>query len=206
MFKTFASRTSQIGRTRRIFAGLLISIVAMHMSTGAAQSQTKNPNPNFDAHHLEMFQAWGVTFEYAPPPGACSLKCILHQEKYLQALPAMQRLGIINPNLTARQVNDMPVTLGFTIGLALAPTVTIATLNIYPAAETCHFETYVSFKNASGSDEINQLFTYELDRGTYNRTDFTSLSSEQFLTTVQNYRLSGWAKTTITKERKLVTP
>lgn len=168
-----------------LFCGLSIR------SSEADQTQDQD---NF----VQAIAALGVTYSLSGD----ELDIVVDQQQAIDAIPSMQKIGVINPDITQTEIDLMPVTHSLAdIGLA-ATTNILSYIFQNSYIYQLHVDTFLSYTDDYGHYVKVPCYSFDFDRDLYNRIDWNNFSGDNLIRIAPNIDFSSWCVDKLNEERQ----
>ena len=147
---------------------------------------------DLDADVLTAFSAFGYTHIKPTPGKPCVVETVLSEDDFIKAIPALQKIGILNPDLTQTAINTKPHMIESAFTLQTAP---VATRDLFEKNEkiiTCQFRQMLTDTDDYGADRKRLMFSYKFDRATNNRVKWDNLKTANFPKIAPEFKFELW--------------
>jgi hypothetical protein len=159
------------GRTK----GLNMRVVAMAallyavVSTAFAQSDDST-KPTLGVN--DVFGGFDFTMSTSIDHGSCRVTSTLDKSAFLQNVPTLQTLQMLNPDLTTTDINTKPTMLAAAFTLQMTPVVTKETFEKNPDTNICLFVVNLKEANIYGHTVDDNILSYTFDRATFDKINW----------------------------------
>jgi hypothetical protein len=159
-------------------AGLLCALVALlaPLAAHAAPHETASP--------------FGYATSRAPGK-VCQETLALDQAAFIQSVPALKALGVINADyVTQTVVNTRPFTLSMAYLMNSAPDSVSAAFGNDPTLQQCFFRATIKFQDDYGNDKSETAFSFEIPRALYIKVNWAKIDAKRFQKIAPHFVLS----------------
>jgi hypothetical protein len=149
----------------------MTALLCLVVSTATAQSDnSEKPSLNIN----DVFGGFGFTTSTSIEP-SCRVIGTIDKQTYLQKVPLLQTMGMLNHDLTKADINIKPTMLAAAFAMQMAPVVTKETFEKNPGVNICSFAVNLKEADVYGHTVDNNIFFY-----TFNRATFDKINWDQF--------------------------
>lgn len=139
----------------------------------------------------EIFGAFG----YSADPGAidaktCNLALNLDQKTFVPKIPDLQKMGLLNDELTQAKINSEPNTLSLAFIVQVMPVAVEQIYKEHKNADRCHFTQYLTIVDDYGNDKKLLAASFDFTRALFARINWTKFESAKLVRIAPNFRFA----------------
>ncbi len=121
-----------------------------------------------------------------------TLEITIEKDKALNAIPAMQKAGAMNPTLTQTDIQLLPISLSASVvGMQFTTWLTHYFYKSDNTLENLQVQVYLSL-DEKGKQIRALCYSFDIDRATYNKMDWTHATATNLITESKNFTYSAW--------------
>lgn len=165
---------------RMVIAGCLVAAV-----TGArAEDEDKAKMM------ASLLETMGLKQTVSTSGSLCKVVTDADQAEIVKAVPVLQKLDLLNQDMSKGDLMRAPTKTTFAMALQLAP-VQIKTLyDTNSSVDKCSFVHNIISQDDYGNSKKDVLFSYQFDRSTYNRINWDNFKSQNLVKVSKNFNLN----------------
>lgn len=152
-------------------------------------AQDQEPAPSAD-DVVAAFGRFGYSEKREISAGSCKVFMTLDQRKFLESVPVLQKLGILNSELSQASINLKPMTLSMAFAVQLSP---IATHNVYQtdaSVDQCSFIQLISYTDDYGHTKTDPAYSYKFTRSLDRRINWKQFQSQNMAKVAIGFKFS----------------
>ena len=149
---------------RILMLSAALAAVLIQPAFGGDDNQTGETEGSDAVTVNSLFGRFGFSSSPHVTASSCSVEMGLNQKTFIENLPQLQQIGMINPDITQTKINSEPNMLSMAFALQMLP---VATKEIYENNKTvdrCQFSQSLSSTDDYGNDKKTTMLTYEFNR------------------------------------------
>lgn len=173
-----------------------VLVVVLLAPTVIAMAQDKDQ----DADKMSLFSQFGFTRVNSAPGKPCVVESTLSEDDFVKAIPTLQKVGILNPDITQTEINTKPHLLESAFTMEMAPLVTQDLFEKNDKVMTCQFRQILSDVDDYGTDRKRLIFSYKFDRATNNRVNWDNFKAMNFPKIAPAFKYEAWFLQSINEE------
>jgi hypothetical protein len=139
-----------------------------------------------------VFGTFGFTETKKISPNGCAVDSILDQTKYLNSVPLLQSLQMLNPDITQTVINVKPNLLMMTFAMEMAPTVTRDVFEQNDVVSLCQFRQHIDDVDDYGNEQRKLIFSYRFDRQTSKKVNWDKFEYQNFVKIAPGFKFELW--------------
>ena len=141
---------------------------------------------------MVAFTAFGFTRVKSIPNKPCIVESVLKEDDFIEAIPKLQKVGILNPDITQTAINSKPHMMESAFTMQMAPVVTHDLFEKNEKVMTCQFRQVLSDVDDYGTERKRLMFSYKFDRATDSRVKWDTLKTTGFLRIAPGFKFEPW--------------
>lgn len=165
----------------------LAALLCAAVSTTFAQSDNSE-KPSLSVN--QVFGVFGFTTSTSIDHGPCRVTSTLDKQAFLQKVPALQALGMLNPDLTMADINTKPAMLAAAFAMQMTPVVTKETFENNPSVNICSFVVNLKEANVYGHTVDDNILSYSFDRATFDKINWDQFDATNMPKVAQRFLLN----------------
>jgi hypothetical protein len=170
---------------------ILIACLILAVTSSFAAAEETEGNEQAALHMLADLVGGGVVAK-GDAAGQRIVEVTIDRNRVNQNIDMLQRLKLLNPEITQTFINLHPNIAGITIATTLA---VMAVITEYRTQKTdkCSFVATFLVADDYGQKQRIPLFSFAFDRALYNRINWDDFSDANISKVSKGYRMSAWA-------------
>jgi hypothetical protein len=136
----------------------------------------------------EMFAKFGYKVHREVAAGRCTVESDIEADKFLESIPDLQRLQIMNRDITQTQINLLPTSLEMAFALNMTATAIENTFDQNPQASTCSFRQYLDDADDLGHERKRPMFSYNFTRALNAKVNWDKFQSKNIMKVAPGFR------------------
>lgn len=160
------------------------------LSSYAYSEDKSDSETSGETNTNSMFSALGVTERRNISDKSCKIELEIDQKELISAVPMLQKIDMINSDLSQADINSKTVTITMTVAIMLA---SIETKSVYEAEnkiDKCSFKQTMKEIDDFGNDKFIPLFTYNFTRALYNKINWPKFQSTSMMKIAPNFTVN----------------
>lgn len=185
-----------------------VFLLAIMMSGNALASNAASSFEGLRFTYLKDFvnvKEVGAKFEFDKVSKPIRLNITLDQLTIIKNVPSLQKLGILNPNLSLIEINTMPLSLCSAVSLDFTSVVLKA---IYESMGVAYRSgsgllqvyVYLNVQNDYGNTEKKLLYSFRFNKAIANKINWDNFDPENLVKVAIGYHASNFLNTTLERE------
>jgi hypothetical protein len=148
----------------------------------------------------EIFGHFGFTTEASIDHGSCQITGTTDKQVFLEKVPVLQKLGLLNQDLTETDINmrSNQLALGFTMQMT-----TVATKETFeknPSIGTCSFVMNLKEADVYGHPTTVRMISYSFNRAIFDKIDWLHFIPTNMMKVAQQFSISPEMKSRFATE------
>lgn len=146
------------------------------------------PAPHIDpAALVAAMQRVGVSHEQI----GNHVNVVADELAVLSAIPELQRLGVVNTNISHNDINSHPVTLSGAIAMMYASSI-LPVLYQNNSVDDLHVTVYLHGADEYGKEIKMAMMSFDFDRKLNEKINWNSFQAQNILKVASNFKLEKW--------------
>lgn len=167
---------------------ILIFTICPYMSY--ANSPSLNPQDLDQALALT-----GIAYKQAGQ----NLEVTIEKNRALNAIPAMQQAGTVNPALTLTDINLLPVSLAASVvGMQFTTWIINYIYKTNTSIDNLHVQVYLSSADENNTKQL--CYSFDFNRSMYDKINWRNFTSVNLANDSSNFTISDWCMNKETAE------
>jgi hypothetical protein len=144
-----------------------------------------NDNQQFDPNSL--FGQYGISYNIKGE----QVDINIDQEKVINSIPDLKKIGIINPDITQTDINLNKIEIA---GSTALNATTAIVMSIYQTTklDNLQFKGYLLSPDNYGNNQKHLIFSFGFDKKTADKVNWENISLEGFAKISKNFHFSNW--------------
>jgi hypothetical protein len=133
---------------------------------------------------------------------SCNVEMGLNQKTFIENLPQLQQIGLLNRDITQTQINSEPNMLSMAFAIQMLP---VATKEIYEnnkKVDRCEFSQSLSSIDDYGNDKKIKVLTYEFTRALYKKINWDNIPTQGMMKIAPKFHMSPEFGIILMKEKQ----
>lgn len=133
-----------------------------------------------------------------------TLTVMIEQSKALNAIPVLQKTGMVNPELTQADIHLLPVSLSASVvGIEFTAWIINAIYQNNTLIDPLHVAVFLSPGNSANHQSPVLCYTFEFNRDIYSRINWKNITATTLPNESLRFTLSDWCLKKETEELQL---
>lgn len=137
-----------------------------------------------------LFSSFGYHSTPSVDSKSCNMKIVLKKSDLIDKVPVLQKLGILNPDITQTRINQQPNLIAMTFAVSMAPVVTKELYDSQQGVDKCHFVQFLDDVDDYGHDEQIEMFSYNFNRKLHKRVNWDNFDSKNLMKIAPGFHFS----------------
>jgi hypothetical protein len=186
---------------------LLVALLALAFAYTPAisgENEAANDTAATDSGKVSVNDVFGrYGFSSAPhvTSSVCNVEMGLNQQKFLDNIGELQKLGVLNPDLTQTTINLKPNSLSLAFALQSIPVATKEVYDNNKDADRCEFSQSMVIVDEYGNNKKLLMFSYHFTRAIYQKINWDNFLSQNMLKVAPKFHFSSEFQSVVVKER-----
>ncbi|MHB8391720.1 MAG: hypothetical protein ACYDBH_19435 [Acidobacteriaceae bacterium] len=171
-------------RSRMAFTSLLLIALSIAGQGVAVAGQS----------YAQFVKTWGytgATFSTKNIRGVTTLDIRINETKFLAAIPVLQQIGVLNPDLNQTAINLMPVALS---SIAAETISGLAVMTMYqdPRLDRLQVNSYLQVPDNYGHMKSHLMHSFSFNRKLYSRIDWKNFQTTNLPRVAPGFKYGQW--------------
>lgn len=166
-----------------IFCCLLFPLTLLANSQSGMDSIYNYTQEEFNSSLMVM----GVSYKQEKD----QVEILIDEQKALKAIPAMQAMGAMNPDISQTDINLNEELYTGEIGAFNAPAI-IAYIYKKTNANNLLFKIYLIAADDYGNNQKHLIYSFNFFRSLYNKINWDNFGPENLIKVAPNFKTSSW--------------
>lgn len=175
-------------------AGLLI-ILTLGIAANFARANDSDTPPSGDQSSSKItvnsvFGRFGYRLEEKSSGKLCQAKLQLDEKAFLESIPSLKQLQMLNPDITQTQINAEPTVLSMAFSVEMAP---VSIKEVYDenlSADRCFFKQTLNTVDDYRNDEKEWLFSFWFTRELYMKVNWGKFQPANLAEIAANFKFN----------------
>ena len=150
--------------------------------------------------YKEMNQTIGIDLESTKSSNNVKVTQTIHEEKLTEIVKWLQGVGIMNPDITQTGINLTPISLCSVVSTNIATTTLMEVYKNDQKIDALHFVAKMSRPDEYGNDQVNELFSFDFTRSTFNKVNWDKMQPVNLPKVAKNFHYSQWLNRSMRQE------
>jgi len=127
----------------------------------------------------------------------------IDETKAIETIPELQKKGVLPKDVTQKDIAAKPVTAAVeAVGMNFTFVLVRAAFQNDPSLNQLHVEAFFVPANAGIFSRDKPCFSFDFDRATYDKINWTKINSKDFIDLTTNFAYQQWCTDQLVQEAK----
>ena len=187
---------------RILMLSAALAAVLIQPAFGGDDNRTGETEAGDSVTVNSLFGRFGFSSSPHVTASSCSVEMGLNQKTFIENLPQLQQMGMLNPDITQTRINSEPNMLSMAFALQMLP---VATKEVYESnkeVDRCEFSQSLSSIDDYGNDKKITVLTYQFTRALYKKINWDNIQAQSMMKIAPKFHMSPEFGIILMKEKQ----
>ncbi|MBV9755857.1 MAG: hypothetical protein JO047_02270 [Alphaproteobacteria bacterium] len=160
----------------------------VHADEGETQGEASQNSGKIDVN--SVFGRFGYATTSKIDQKSCQITLKLDQKAFIEKVPMLQAMQLLNPDITQTKINTEPTVLSMAFSLNMAPVAIKEVYDENPGVDRCSFRQNVAVVDDYGNDRDEWFFSFAFSRQLYKRINWDKFPPQNLMKIAPEFRFN----------------